>query len=65
MSCFEESSGIDEGRSNELIAAVQTPDNPSILNKRSIAETESMDVMKAFHIKRSKHTPKMIRFQKK
>ena len=27
-----------------MIAAVQTPDNPSILNKRSIAETESMDV---------------------
>ena len=38
MSCF------DESRSNELIIAVQVPDNPSILNKRSLFEIESMDV---------------------
>ena len=44
MSCFEESSGIGESRSNELTAAVQAPDNPRILNKRSISEIESMDV---------------------
>ena len=44
LSRFEESSGIDEGRSNESIAAFQAPNNPSILSKRSLSETESMDV---------------------
>ena len=49
---FEESSGIDEGKSNELIAVVQTRDNPSIMNKRSIAETESMDVDESISYKK-------------
>ena len=44
MSRFEESSRIDEGRSNESIAADQAPDNPSILSKRSLSEIETMDV---------------------
>ena len=65
LSCFEESSGIDEGRSNESIAAVQALDNPSILNKRNLSETNGMDVDEKFHIKRSKYNLKMIKFQKK
>ena len=44
LSCFEESSGINESRRNELIAAVQAPDNPNILNKRSLSKIENMDV---------------------
>ena len=44
MSCFIESPGIDESRSSELITAVQAPENPSILNKRSLSELEDMDV---------------------
>ena len=44
LSCFEESSGIDESRSNELDAAIQAPNNPIILNKRSLSEIHSMDV---------------------
>ena len=44
FSCFEESLGIDEIRSNEQTAVVQAPDNPSILNKRSLSEINGMDV---------------------
>ena len=80
MSCFEESSGIDEGRRNELIAAVQAPDNPRILNKRSLSETESMDVDENISYKKiktysqddqlseeiiSKDSKKMVLFPKK
>ena len=44
LSHLEESLGIDDGRSNESIVAVQALNNPSILNKRSLSETKSMDV---------------------
>ena len=44
MSCFIESPGIDESRRSELIIAVLAPENPSILNKRSLSELEDMDV---------------------
>ena len=44
LSCFVESSRIDESRSNGLIIAVQAHENPSILNKRSLSELEDMDV---------------------
>ena len=44
MSYFEENSGIDEDRTNKLTATVQAPDNPSILSKRSLSETNGMDV---------------------
>ena len=44
MSCFIEIPGIDESRSSELIIAVQAPENPSILNKRSLFELEDVDV---------------------
>ena len=44
MSCFVESPGIDESRSSGLITAVQAPENPSIMNKRSLSKLEDMDV---------------------
>ena len=44
LSCFEENSGMDEGRSNELTETVQVLDNSSIVNKRILSKTESMDV---------------------
>ena len=62
LSYFEENSGIDEDRSNELTATVQAPDNPNILNKRSLSETVAWMWMKTFHIKISKHTLKIIKF---
>ena len=54
LSCFEENSRINEGRSNELTAAVQAPDNPSILNKRSLSETDGMDVDENISHKKNK-----------
>ena len=44
LSCFVESSGIDESRSSGLSTAIQAPENHSILNKRSLSELEDMDV---------------------
>ena len=44
LSYFEENSKIDEERSNELTTVIQAPDNPSILNKMSLSETDGMDV---------------------
>ena len=41
---FEENSEVDEDKSNKLTAVAQTPDNSSILNKRSLSEIDGMDV---------------------
>ena len=57
MVYFEENSEIDEDRSNELTTIAQTPDNPSILNKRSLSETESMDVDEKISYKKIKTHP--------
>ena len=57
MSYFEENSEIDEDRSNELTAAVQAPDNPSILSKRSLSETNGMDVDENISHKKIKTHP--------
>ena len=44
MAYFEENSEVDEDRSNKLTTMAQTPDNPRILNKRSLFENDGMDV---------------------
>ena len=44
LAYFEENSEVDEDRSNKLTVVAQTPDNPSILNKRTLSETDGMDV---------------------
>ena len=44
LAYFEENSEVDEDKSNKLTAMAQRPDNPSILNKRSLFETDAMDV---------------------
>ena len=38
LSCFVESPGSNEGKSSGLITAVQAPENPSALIKRSLSE---------------------------
>ena len=57
MSHFEESSGIDEGSSNESIAVVEVPYNPSILSKRSLSKTNGMDVDENISHKKIKTHP--------
>ena len=44
LSYFEENSEINEDRSNELTTVIQAPDNPNILNQRSLQKTDGMDV---------------------
>ena len=41
---FEENSEADEYRRNRLNAMAQTPVNSNILNKRSLSESDGMDV---------------------
>ena len=54
---FEENSEVDEDRSNTLTAVAQMPDNYSILNKRSLSETDSMDVDENISHKKDQNTP--------
>ena len=54
LSCFKESLGIDESMSNELTAVIQAPNNPSILNKRSLSEIKNMDVDENSSCKKTK-----------
>ena len=57
FSYFEENSEVDEDKSNKLIAVAQTPDNSSILNKRSLSETDGMDVDENISHKKIKTHP--------
>ena len=44
LAYFEENLEVDKDKSNKLTAMAQMPNNPSILNKRSLSETDGMDV---------------------
>ena len=81
MANFEENLEADEDRRNRLIAVAQMPINSRILNKRSLSETNVMDVDEDISNKRIKTHPqyhqtiskeifsedlkKMVMFQKK
>ena len=77
---FEENSEADEDRRNILTAVAQTYVNSNILNKRSLSETDGMDVDEDISHKKIKTHPqyqtiieeifsedlkKMVLFQKK
>ena len=57
MANFEENLEVDEDRSNKLTIVTQTPDNSSILNKRSLSETDGMDVDENIYHKKIKTDP--------
>ena len=54
---FEENSEVDEDRSKKLTTVAQTPDNYNILNKRSLSETNGMDVDENISHKKVKAHP--------
>ena len=78
---FEENSEADEDRMNRFTVVAQAPVNSSILNKRSLSETDGMDVDEDIFHKNIKTHPqddqtiseeifseylkKMVLFQKK
>ena len=66
LAYFEENSEVDEYKSNKLTVVAQMPDNPIILNKRSLSKIDGMDVDENISHKRSMLTLKVIKlFQKK